>query len=240
MEQTFNDLYKENGQTKKGLFGFVLWAFIETAVGIFREHLFLISSGVIMQTILKTIGSPVLVSLLLIFPFMIMEVVNRRNFNEDFPFVLFFGLWLNLFAVSLILLPIVRAMRTGKHDMAKPAPTQVNTPFINSKSVVMISAVLVLSLVIVSLLNDPNSEQLSVFGARVASQLIAIILISIPVSAGMIASKPIISSLRAGGSLFAHPINLMIVVGISFLFTAGVISLIVDQWPCFMGVPNCD
>jgi hypothetical protein len=65
MEQTFNDLCNEKQQTKQALLGFVLWTFIETALGIFREHLLLISSGVIMQTILRTIGSPVLVSLLL-------------------------------------------------------------------------------------------------------------------------------------------------------------------------------
>jgi len=31
------------------LLGFVLWTFIETALGIFREHLLLISSGVILK-----------------------------------------------------------------------------------------------------------------------------------------------------------------------------------------------
>jgi len=252
MEQTFNDLCNEKQQTKQALLGFVLWTFIETALGIFREHLLLISSGVIMQTILKTLGSPVLVSLLLILPFMIMEVVNRRNFNEDFPFMLFFGLWLNLFAISLILLPIVRARRTGNHDMANPVPTQGNTLLTNPRSALMISVILILSVIILSLLdslgweplqrllNDPNPEQLYVFRVRVPGQFIAIVLLSIPVVAGIIAGGPIVSTLRAGGSLFAHPINLIIVVVISFLFAAGVVSLIVDQWPCFVGVPNCD
>ncbi|MEO5888463.1 MAG: hypothetical protein ABIQ77_12460, partial [Anaerolineales bacterium] len=114
MQQTFIDLYKERKQqAEQGLFGFVLWTFIETAIGIFREHLWLISPGDIMQTILKTIGSPALISFLLILPFTVMEVVNRRNFNEDFPIMLFFGIWFILFAISLILLPIVRARRTG-------------------------------------------------------------------------------------------------------------------------------
>ena len=51
MEQTFKDLCNEKRQTKQGLFGFVLWTFIETAIGIFREYLLLISPGDIMQTI---------------------------------------------------------------------------------------------------------------------------------------------------------------------------------------------
>lgn len=200
-----------------------------------------------MQTLLRAFGSSTGISFLLIFPFMAMEIVNRRQFNEDFPFVLFFVLWFNLSAVSLILLPIVRARRTGNHDMANPIPTQRNTLLTNPKSALMISVVLILIVVILSLLsslgweplerliNGPNPEV-----AYLPSQLIALALISIPIAAGMIAAGPIISTLRVRGSLFAHPIHLIIVVVISFLFAAGVVSLIVDQWPCFMGVPNCD
>jgi hypothetical protein len=247
MEKTFQDLWNEKRQTKKEMFGFVLWTFIETATGIFREHLLLISPGDVMQTILKTLGSSALISVLLILPFMIMEVVNRRNFNEDFPIFLFFVMWLNLFAISLILLPIVRGRRTGNHDMANPVPAQGNTLLTNPKSAAMISVVLILSIVILSLLdslgwvpldrlfNGPNPEQLYIPGL-----VISLVLISIPVAAGIIAGRPIVSTLRAGGSLLAHPLHLIIVVVISFLFAAGVVSLIVDQWPCFMGVPNCD
>ena len=40
MQQTFDDLYHEGQrQTAPGLFGFVLWLFLETAIGIFRERL---------------------------------------------------------------------------------------------------------------------------------------------------------------------------------------------------------
>jgi len=247
MEQTFNDLCNEKQQTKQPLLGFVLWAFIETALGILREHLLLISSGVIMQTILKTLGSPVLVSLLLIVPFMILEVVNRRDFNEDFPFMLFFVLWLNLFAISLILLPIVRARRTGNQDMANPFPTQGNTLLTNPGSAAMISVVLFLLPGLLPLLdtvgwlsldrlfNGPNPEV-----AYLPGQIISLSLILFPVAAGIIAGGPIVSTLRSRGSLFAHPLHLIIVVVISVLLAVGVVSLIVDQWPCFVGVFNCD
>lgn len=252
MEQTFQDLWNEKRQKKKGLFGFVFWTFIETAIGIFKERLLLIAAGDIMQTTLKSLGSSVLMSFLITLPFMIMEMVNRRNFNEDFPILLFFGLWLNLFAISLILLPIVRARWTRKHDTANPVPTQGNTPLTNPRSALMISVVLFLSVVLLSLLvflgwepmqrllNGPNPEQLSVFMMRVPSQLIALVLLSLPVVAGIIAGRPIVSTLRAGGSLFAHPINLIIVAVILSTFAIGFASLLIDQWPCFMGVPNCD
>ena len=248
MEQSFNDLYNEQKrQTDQEFPSSVLWIFIETAIGIFREHLLLISTGVIMQTILKTIGSPVLISLFIILPFMIMEVVNRRNFNEDFPFMLFFLLWFNLFAISLILLPIMQARQIGNHDMANPVPAQGNTLLTKPKSALMISVILFLSTIIIflldyigwvpmqRLLNGPNPEQLYVPGL-----FIALILISIPVAAGIIAAGPIANTLRAGGSPFAHPLHLIIVVVVLFPIVTGVIAMIVDQWPCFIGVPNCD
>ena len=53
MQQTFNDLYNEKKyKTKRGLFGFVLWTFVETAIGIVREHLYLLMEGDVMKTIL--------------------------------------------------------------------------------------------------------------------------------------------------------------------------------------------
>jgi hypothetical protein len=246
MEQTFNDLYQER-QAKQGLYSFLFWMFIETSMGIVKEHLLLISQGDIMPAIFKTVGSPALMSLLFVLPFMIMEVVNRRNLNEDFPVMLFFVLWINLFAISLILLPIVRGSRTGNHDMMDPAPTRRDTLLTNPRSALLISVALFLCPIILiwlnsvgwvpldRLLNGPNPEQ-----PYVPGQVISLLLISFPVAAGIIAGGPIVSTLRAGGSLFAHPIHLIIVVVISFLFAASVVSLIVDQWPCFIGVPNCD
>jgi hypothetical protein len=249
MQQTFDDLYNERKrQTEQGVFGFVLWMFIETAIGIFREHLLLISPGDVMQTMLKTLGSSALISFLLILPFMIMEVVNRRNFNEDFPFMLFFVMWFNLFAISLILLPIVRGRRTGNHDMANPVPTQGNTLLTNPKSVALISVVLILSPIILSLLdffgwvsldrliNGPNPEQLYVPGLFIALGLFFFP----PVAGGIIVRGPIVRTLRAGGSLFAHPINLIIVVILLSITAIGLAGIIIDQWPCFIGVPTCD
>ena len=247
MEQTFSDLYREKQQSQQGLIGFTIWTFIETAVGIVQENILSMKEFNPMNTILTNLKAPTLISLLLILPFIIMEVVNRRNFNEDFPFMLFFVLWLNLFAISLILLPIVRGRRTGNHDMANPVPAQGNTLLTNSRSAAMISVVLFLAPGILPLLNSvgwlsldrlfngPNPEV-----AYLPGMFIFLGLILFPIAAGIVAGRPIVSTLRARGSLFAHPIHLIIVVVISFLFASGVVGLIVDQWPCFIGVPNCD
>jgi hypothetical protein len=200
-----------------------------------------------MRTILKTLGSPALISLLLILPFMVMEVANRRSFNEDFPTFLFFAMWFNIFAISLILLPIVQVWRTGNHDMAYPVPTQGNTLLTNPKLAAMISVILVLSFGILflldslgwvplqTLINGPNPEQDYLPGVLISAGLF-----SVPVAAGVIACGPIARTLRAGGSLFAHPINLIIAVFFLSTFAMGLASLIIDQWPCFIGVPTCD
>jgi hypothetical protein len=248
MEQTFRDLWNEKRQAKKGLIGFMLWSFTETILGIFREHLLLFYRGEPMQTTLKTTGSSALIGFLLILPFMIMEVVNRRNFNEDFPIMLFFVLWFDLFAVGLILLPIVRGRRTGNDDMSNPVPAQGKTLLTNPRPALMLSGVLILIVVIPSLLASLGREPLEglntayvyAFGVQVPSRFIAFALYSLPIAAGIIAGVPIVNTLRAGGSLFAHPVHLLIVVVISLLFAAGAAGLIADQWPCFIGVPNCD
>ena len=53
MEQTFNDLYKERKrQTEQRFFSFVLWMFVETAVGITREYILIITHGDSMKNIL--------------------------------------------------------------------------------------------------------------------------------------------------------------------------------------------
>ena len=247
MEQTFRDLWNEKQQSKEELFSFVLWTFMETAIGIFREHLLLVSTGDLMQAILKPIGSPALLSLLLIFPFLIMEVVNRRNFDEGFPFMLFYLLWFSLFAISLILLPIMQARRPANHDMANLVPRQGNALLANPRSAALISIVLFLAPGILPLLdavgllstdrlfNGPNPEV-----AYLPGIFLFLGLLLFPLAAGIVAGRPIANTLRAGGSLLTHPFHLIIVVVISFFFAAGAVGMIADQWPCFIGVPNCD
>jgi len=242
MQQTFNDLYKEKQNAKQSLFIFITWAFLETLIGIFREHLL---QGDIMPTTKRFISSA-LISFLLVFPFAVMEIVNRRNYNEDFPFALFSFLWFNLFTVILILLPIV-LNKWIKQDNTNSNLEQKQTLLTNPKSSLIISAALILFIAILSLLSsiglipsEINSESILVFGIQVPSIFFAFTFYLFPIISGYIASMPIIRTLQSGGSLFTHPIHLIIIVIISFLFTAGTISFIIDQWPCFIGVPVCD
>jgi hypothetical protein len=155
MEQTFNDLCTEKRQTKQGLFGFVLSAFGETIAGIVQEYILLFTQGDPMKNTFTNFRSPALISLLLVIPFMIMEVVNRREFNEGFPIPLFIMMWV----LSLILILI---------------------------------------------------------------------------------ATPIIQNMRAGNNITAHPVNLLLRVIVLSLVAWFWASLLIDQMPCFLGVPNCD
>jgi uncharacterized membrane protein len=121
MEQTFDDLCSERKQkTKQGLFGFVLWMFVETAMGITREYILLITQGDSMKNILTNFRSPGIISLVLVFPFIMLELVNRRNFNEGFPIVLFGLMWLLPMIFIVILMPIVRNVQAGNSIIANP------------------------------------------------------------------------------------------------------------------------
>lgn len=51
---------------------------------------------------------------------------------------------------------------------------------------------------------------------------------------------PIVRTVRAGNNILAHPITLL--VRVSFLALIAMMwgGLLIDQLPCFLGVPNCD
>ena len=69
MQQTFNDLYNERKhQTSHGLFSFVLWMFIETAIGIVKEYILLIMQGDTMKSILTNNRSAAAISFILCLP----------------------------------------------------------------------------------------------------------------------------------------------------------------------------
>jgi hypothetical protein len=65
MEQTFNDFYRER-QAKLGRFGFVLWTFVDTAIGIAMEHVLSITKGSTMKTTLAYPRSAALLSAILL------------------------------------------------------------------------------------------------------------------------------------------------------------------------------
>src|SRR5262245_6875313 len=56
----------------------------------------------------------------------------------------------------------------------------------------------------------------------------------------IVAAAPILRDIRAGTSVLAHPVTLLLRVAILALTTMLWVFIIMDQLPCFLGVPNCD
>jgi hypothetical protein len=102
MEQTFNDLHRER-QAERGLFGFVLWTFIETGIGILQEHVLLITEMNLMNTTLANLKSSAILSFLIILPFILLEftfvIIKRLTFDlrDALDSLVTFGfLWLGV------------------------------------------------------------------------------------------------------------------------------------------------
>lgn len=72
------------------------------------------------RSVAASFGPAALVGLLLVLPLIILELVNRRNFNEGFPVPLFGFLWLLPAAFVVVLVPLVRAARAGNSITANP------------------------------------------------------------------------------------------------------------------------
>jgi hypothetical protein len=51
---------------------------------------------------------------------------------------------------------------------------------------------------------------------------------------------PIVRNVRAGHSVMTNPINLLLAVVLFAFITTIVGVFVIDQYPCWIGVPNCD
>jgi len=262
MEQTFCDLWRERRQQAKGgVFGFVLWMFSETAFGIGQEYIVLFKETHRMNRTLTYFRSPAVLGFLAILPFILLEwgfVITKGlsfDLRDVLDSVVVFGLlWLGVTAIFLILRPFASQLRAGGNAPAPTEPTSSNVLTrltTNPKSAALISFVLalpfmfILALLILHiepplgpltpLLKNPNPDQPHVLGTLivVGAFLLAIV-------AGIIARTPLVWALQTGGSVLAHPLNLMLAVVILSFITTLVVGLAVDQYPCWIGVLNCD
>ena len=176
MEQTFNDLCNERKQqAERGFFGFALWMFTETFIGIIKEHLIQIKRGKTMENIITNRKSAAIVGFLLAMPLAILLLIEISGIEP-----------LHGFLVTLT--------------------TEAGT-----------------------------NPRLSTFGKILT--LGALLLLPL----GFIISLvPVVRNTRADYRFAANPFNLLIAAAL-FIFIAWlVISFIIDQYPCWIGVPNCD
>ncbi len=87
MAQTFNDLYNERKQqTGRGLFGLVLWMFVETAIGIIKEHILLIRQGDSMQISISNPKSAARIGFVLTLPVILLNTIANHEIEPFFTF----------------------------------------------------------------------------------------------------------------------------------------------------------
>jgi len=86
-----------------------------------------------------------------------------------------------------------------------------------------------------TLTTESNSQRLSSFGKILTFG----VLLLLPVGF-IISLLPIVRNARAGDGLPANPINLLVGNALFIFIAILVISFVVDQYPCWIGVPNCD
>jgi len=215
MEQTFNDLYNERKrQTERGLFSFVFWMFVETAVGIVREHVLLITEGVTMKTMLANPRSAAVISFILCSPAAIILLLDAINVNQNFwplpisPEIVLPG--------ALLLLPV--GLIVSGAPIRLPA---------------IISFLIMLPFMILEVINRRNFHEegfpFVLFGFLwlLSAVFIAILM-------------PIVRNIRAGNNIMANPVFLFLRVVFLVIIAWEWGALVIDQLPCFLGVPNCD
>jgi hypothetical protein len=64
-----------------------------------------------MSGIQRRVGSLIILSLVLVLPFVILELTNGR-LNQNFPVLLFVVIWILIFAFTMILMSIIESIRT--------------------------------------------------------------------------------------------------------------------------------
>ena len=216
MEQTFNDLYKER-QTEDGGSGFVLWMFVETTIGIVREHVLLFKEGDDMKIMLSNPRLTAVISFILCLPAAILFLFNIIGVSQDF-----WPLSLNpeiIVTVAFLLLPVGVILRG--------APLRIPA---------IIGFLTTLPFMLLELTNRVNRWNFHEDFPRI---ILFIMLWLLPTLFSFTVT-PIVRNVREGNNVLAKPIALVLrVVFLAFLVWLW-FGLVLDQMPCFLGVPNCD
>ena len=120
MEQTFDDLWNERKeQTEYRWSGFVLWIFFETAVGVVREHVLIITEGATMKNTLAIPRTTALISsILLAVAFIVAPLIylvgNLRDAMGPFAYAVADFLYGPVWAASLVALVFAVRERIGE------------------------------------------------------------------------------------------------------------------------------
>ena len=105
---------------------------------------------------------------------------------------------------------------------------------VDLKSAALISLVLVLPFALLESLNHTITKQ------NAPGLILLFGLLWLLPMAFILILVPIVRKVRAGQSVMANSINLLLRVTFLALIAMMWGGLLIDQMPCFLGVPNCD
>lgn len=104
----------------------------------------------------------------------------------------------------------------------------------NPKLAAIISFLLVLPFALLDLLFNPLRRQ------NVLAQIVLFGLLWLLPMVFIVILAPIVQSVRAGNNILTSPVTLLFRVAFLVIIAWMWGAAIIDQLPCFIGVPNCD
>ena len=102
------------------------------------------------------------------------------------------------------------------------------------RSAALISFILVLPFALLESLNQTITKQ------NAPGLVVLFGLLWLLPMAFIVILVPIVRTVRAGNSIMANPINLLFRAAFLALIAMTWGGILIDQIPCFIGVPNCD
>lgn len=231
MEQTFKDVCNDRSKLKGNIsLPFIVSTFAETSASVIKENLNEVKGAYQMNDWLKNVCVAALISLVLslLFTFGTFFSDNPEKQMGEFsiPISDFLRGWL---IQTIVFTLIVSGLRAGESVSAKNLMTTL-------AAAVLFGLLLIAPFAFMEYWNNPVIQS----GASPFPVMLFIGLWLTPVMF-FLGATPIVRSVRAGESVLAHPISL--VLRVLFLTFVAILwlNLIIDQMPCFLGgVPGCD
>lgn len=104
----------------------------------------------------------------------------------------------------------------------------------NLGSAALISSILVLPFAILESMNTTLTRQ------NAPGLIVLFSLLWLSPMAFVLTLVPLVRAVRTGSSIMASPINFLLRVAFLAFIAMMWGGLIIDQLPCFLGIPNCD
>lgn len=214
MQQTFHDLCNERKrQSEHGWFSFLLWTFTETAMGIAREHVLLVTEGDSMKNMLANPRLTAVISSMLFLPAAIILLFDMIGVSKDFwPLPISPNI---VVPVAFLLLPV--ALIVSRAPITLPA---------------IIGFVLLLPFLI---LEWATRSDISRANASIMLWLI-LWLLSTTFFAILI---PVVQDVQVRNNIMAKSVSLLPVVVFLVILAWAWGALVMDQMPCFVGATGC-